>query len=104
LQLPRFHLIAKTASAITAALFRCQWSDEASSKPTRFTSTVRGIQKLGHAGWPRFDKLGNYVGPLPRRCGHSHNQLIGKLPDGNFATSGSGAFGSKMSKSVAEVI
>ena len=85
----------------TAGVFRCRWPDEPNRKPLRFISDVPGIIAFGKKGWPRFDAGGYYIGPLPRDCGHSHKPLIGQLPGGAFATSGSGSFSPSMCRDLA---
>lgn len=75
--------VAKEIRAETMALFQCQF-DAATSKPTRLLSTFRFLPPTNGAtiyhGWPRFNKKGKYLGPLPQRCSHKrHKPLIGKL-------------------------
>ena len=52
---------------------------------------------FGFQGWPIFDEEDNYLAPLPRHCGHDHQEHpIGRLPSGGHATSPTAAYPDKM--------
>jgi hypothetical protein len=57
----------------TFAFFQCQLGAN-SSKPTRLITSVRSLAKQGFIGMPELDRYRVYKGPLPKTCGHSHEQ------------------------------
>ena len=98
--------LAKSISASTVCFFQCPFG-AASSKPTRLLSTIplSNPDELTLAkGWPRFAKSGRYLGPLPARCGHKHQPLIGRSSSGSFRTSASAAYPASMCKWLAREI
>ncbi|CAE7484344.1 unnamed protein product, partial [Symbiodinium sp. CCMP2456] len=66
------------AQAFTVALQQCSFGAPI-RRPTRLVGNWPNMGTLGHSGWPRFDRDGNYRGPLPRHCGHSHSGALGSL-------------------------
>ena len=71
-------LLERTGAA-TAALFQCKFGFR-SQKPTRVAGTLPGIAAMPWRGYPRFNKAGSYIGPLPKSCGCDvkHVGLIGR--------------------------
>ena len=65
---PHHLQIIKETGAQTGALHQCRYPGALSKKPTRITSDLKGFKDFVVLGWPTFDKLGRYVGPLPRDC------------------------------------
>ena len=81
-------LIAQT-QATTWVLHQCLFG-AASSKPTRFASTLPGTLPFPCV-FPQFDQQGHYVGPL-KQCPHpSHEPVIG-LDGDNWKTSSTASF------------
>ena len=91
--------------ATTWAVFQCQFRG-LSPKPTRFVPNIPGSKSLKYAKWPSFTKLGQYIGPLPFKCGHKWHvkKLIGKSKDGKFQTAPSAAYPAGLCKFLAELI
>ena len=50
------------------------------AKPTRWLGTLPGLKRANAQGWPTFDDLDDYTGPLPRFCGHRHTTTLVKAP------------------------
>ena len=87
--------LASHTGAITGALHQCHFEGGRSSKPTRLMGTVSNLASAVHPGWPTFSTSGQYLGPLPWRCGHDagHPPLIGWDPESNaWRTSFSAAY------------
>ena len=85
-----FSLVADT-DAITGALHQCQWPDV--------------VGRILHPGWPKFNALGHYFGPLPRDCGHGgHPPLIGQDSEGGFTTAPSAAYPPPMCEDIARLL
>lgn len=82
-------------SAITFAIQQCHF--------TRFITDLKVDDPRCYISWPRFDDAGNYVGPLPRSCGHVHSKkLIGKK-DGKWNTSPSAAYPPSLCEFIAKL-
>jgi len=86
--------------ASTVALYQCAFGSDY-RKPTRLTGNWANLPALGFSGWPRFDGL-RYVGPLPKKCGHQHEALIGKDASGRFRTKPTAAYGPGLCRALAE--
>ena len=96
--------MAKSTKAVTAAIHQCAFGKD-SPKPTRLLGTLPGLRGLPHRGWPRKDRQGFYLGPLPRDCGHRHKaKLIGRNEHGHFRTHGSAAYPGPMCKALAAMM
>ena len=63
--------------AVTFAMFQCAFGAP-NSKPTRFLGNLPlWVESVPcFPGLPRLDDSGQYVGPLPPRCGHNHKSLL----------------------------
>jgi hypothetical protein len=99
--------LCRNTGARTAAFHQCHWGAP-SSKPTRTVSTLDlaadSTNVLFHA-WPKFDKAGFYLGPLPRLCGHRHKALLGRTADGSaFKTSASASYPPAMCQWIVSMI
>ena len=86
--------------ASTVALYQCAYGADY-RKPTRLTGTWANLPALGFSGWPRFESM-RYVGPLPKKCGHQHEPLLGKDSQGRFRTRPTAAYGSRLCTAIAE--
>ena len=80
-QLERLPGIVKSQAWSTFAFHQCD-VQALSSKPTRLVTNV-GALSSSFKGWSVFDKNDNYLGPLPKSCGHVHEPLeaAGKSKD-----------------------
>jgi hypothetical protein len=75
------------------------------AKPTRLYSDILPMAEFGHEGWPQHDSRDNYLGPLPRHCGHDHRQaMIGRSKSGGFHTSPTAAYPAGMCAFIANRI
>ena len=55
----------------TGSFYMCYYSTEVrSSEATRWLSNVSQIHNLGFQGRISLNEKGEYVGPMPRSCGH----------------------------------
>ena len=94
--IPRF-------SAVCFAIHQCQFG-ALTPKPTRLLTNLHVDDSRCHFSLPKFDKLGFYKGPLPRKCGHRHtHKLIGKTGT-KWNTSPSAAYPPGMCKFLAQCI
>ena len=84
-------------SAFTRTFHQCFFG-ASSPKPTRIWTNLVAFQVLGFGGWPSFNSMGFYQGPLPRTCscGRQHQQLIAKDSQGNFRTTEAAAYPPQM--------
>ena len=63
------------------------------AKPTRLMSDIEEFAEFGFPGWPIFDHDDQYLGPLPKSCGHRHrDKMIGRTPQGGYYTSPTAAY------------
>ena len=91
--IPRF-------SAVCFAIHQCQFG-ALTPKPTRLLTNLHVDDSRCHFSLPKFDKLGFYKGPLPRKCGNRHtHKLIGKTGT-KWNTSPSAAYPPGMCKFLA---
>ena len=101
------HKLCQQTGAITAAFHQCPWGAP-SSKPTRVVSTLdleADSSNCLYHSWPKFDKKGFYLGPLPRKCGHNHKALLGRTADGSaFKTSASASYPAAMCQWIVSMI
>ena len=75
-----------------------------SPKPTRLLTNMEVNDSRCHFSMPKFDSLGHYKGPLPRKCGHRHSHsLIGKTGT-KWNTSPSAAYPPQMCSFIADLI
>ena len=75
------------------------WGDALSKKPTRFLAFgINWVEFTRFPGVHQLDPDGQYMGPLPRACGHDHAPLLGKDEHGNRRTSKAAAYPPGMCK------
>ena len=75
----------------TFALHQCHFGAD-TPKPTRLMTSLPIQDSRCYFSLPQIDENGSYKGPLPRDCGHFHQQkLIGKSGD-SWKTSPSAAY------------
>ena len=85
------------------AIHQCKFG-AITPKPTRLLTNLKVSDERCYLSLPRFDKLGFYKGPLPRKCGHRHvHTLIGKTGT-RWNTSPSAAYPPQMCKFLADLI
>ena len=83
----------KESVYLTCAGYQCQFPEVDRAKPTRIYTDILSLKVFGYRGWPSFTRDFRYLGPLPRSCGHHHEeQMIGELPGGGWATSHSAMY------------
>ena len=69
---------------MTVAGHQCQFEVDY-PKPTRLFSDLPGVESFGKVGWPQISADGEYLGPLPRDCGHNHRaKTFGPKAEGGF--------------------
>ena len=101
--------LCKSTGARTGAFHQCHWG-ASTSKPTRVVSTLDIAKKVSsnvvYLDWPKFNKKGAYLGPLPRSCGHKlHTPLLGRTSDDKaFKTAGAASYPAAMCKWIADLI
>ena len=103
-QLEEMRDLQIATKATTWAIFQCAYGAD-TSKPTRFLSTIPGIQSR-YAKWPSFDENGRYTGPLPSRCKHKRHvrRLIGKDSKGNWVTGPAASYPAGLCKYLANLV
>eukprot|EP00435_Cladocopium_sp_Y103_P025733 s2122_g6.t1 len=90
-------------SAVCFAIHQCHFG-ALTPKPTRLLTNMQVEDGRCHFSMPKFDKLGFYKGPLPRKCGHQHtHSLIGKTGH-RWNTSPAAAYPPAMCKFIAQLI
>jgi len=90
-------------SAICFAIHQCHFG-ALTPKPTRLLTNMAVSDARCFCTLPKFDKLGFYKGPLPRKCGHRHkHRLIGKTGS-KWNTSPSAAYPAGMCEFIAHMI
>lgn len=96
-------LLIATCEAVCFAIHQCVFGAP-TPKPTRLATTVNFGGSRCYFAMPSFDAEGSYVGPLPRDCGHVHEQkLIGKSGD-KWNTGPSAAYPAEMCRFIAGLI
>ena len=85
-QLPEVRAAFGDTPFVSVAGHQCQFPGVDRKKPTRLLTDILTFKDFGHAGWPKFDARGYYLGPPPRVCGHNQ-AMIGRGKDGGFNTS-----------------
>ena len=104
-QLPELRKAFGNSQCWTVAGHQCQFPGVDRAKPTRLFSDLVGVHEFGRCGWPTFDAADYYQGPLPRSCGHQHNQkMIGRLSGGGFATAPTAAYPEGMCDFIANLV
>ena len=94
--IPRF-------SAVCFAIHQCQFG-ALTPKPTRLLTNLHVDDNRCYFSLPKFDKLGFYTGPPPKKCGHRHtHKLIGKTGT-KWSTSPSAAYPAGMCEFLAHCI
>ena len=103
-QLDEMRDLQIATNATTWAIFQCKYGAD-TSKPTRFLSSIPGIQTM-YSKWPAFDQQGKYVGPLPARCTHTRHvrRLIGKDSQGRWVTGPAAAYPPGLCKYLANLV
>ena len=76
-QLESFQELLRQTSGKTAAFFQC-WLLQTLAKPTRVAGTLPLDAFLVHSGMPQFSSEWVYTGPLPKYCGHKHEDTMVK--------------------------
>ena len=90
-------------SAVCFAIHQCHFG-ALTPKPTRLLTNMAVSDARCFCALPKFDKLGFYKGPLPRKCGHRHkHKLIGKTGS-KWNTSPSAAYPAGMCEFIARLI
>ena len=86
----------------TVAFYQCQYGAK-SRKPTRLLSNIPALRTIGYNQWPKLDKLGRYIGPLPPHCscGFSHQGIIKRSASDAFATTQAAAYPEQMDLAIA---
>ena len=104
-QLDEMRQMVVDTKATTWAVFQCQYGG-LSPKPMRFVSNIPHAKSLKYAKWQSFTHVGQYIGPLPFKCGHKWHvkKLIGKSKDGKFQTGPSASYPAGLCKFFAELI
>ena len=88
--------LQRETNATTMSFFQCEFGLDA-QKPTRLMGTLPLLAKRAHCSWPRFSKVGKYLGPLPPGCGHRHSRkMTGRAASGEFHTSSTAAYPPEM--------
>ena len=94
--------LVPSCSGVTFAIQQCHFGAR-TPKPTRFLCNFPVNDKRCWKSWPRFGPAGNYLGPLPKKCGHKHtHKLIGKTAN-KWNTSPSAAYPPGLCKFLAEL-
>ena len=102
-QWPELHELLTVCSASCFAVHQCHFGAE-TPKPTRFATSFPVVDSRCHLSLPKFDKIGKYLGPLPRDCGHHHEaKLIGKTAQG-WKTAPSAAYPPELCRFIAQLI
>ena len=102
-QWPEILDLISFCNATCFAIHQCAFG-AATPKPTRLATDVRVDDNRCFLSMPIFDAEGFYVGPLPRDCGHFHEQkLIGKAGD-KWKTGPSAAYPADMCQFIAGLI
>ena len=88
-------------NAKTFAIQQCHFGAD-TPKPTRFLSTMFTDDPRCHFGWPQFSS-NVYCGPLPRSCGHVHQQKLIGRQDGKWKTGPSAAYPAGLCEFIAKL-
>ena len=102
-QSTEFSTCLQSSEVWTFAIHQCAFGAE-SATPTRFVTNLHSFPGQIFAGTPVFDKLGHYIGPLPRRCSHNHKPRTGQLPSNAGATSPAATYPDGLCKAIADSI
>ena len=104
-QLPQMRQLGASLKVYTFAFYQCQFG-ASSRKPTRFITTFPQLALAMYSGWPVFDQLSFYQGPLPPSCtcARRHVGIIKRHPDDSFATSLAQAYPPAMDAWMAQAI
>ena len=89
-QWPEIRDLLVQTNATTFAIQQCHFGAD-TPKPTRFLTTLFTDDPRCHFGWPQFSSNA-YSGPLPRSCGHVHQQKLIGQQDGKWRTGPSAAY------------
>ena len=89
-QWPEMRDLLVQTNATTFAIQQCHFGAD-TPKPTRFLTTLFTDDSRCHFGWPQFSSNA-YCGPLPRSCGHVHQQKLIGQQDGKWRTGPSAAY------------
>ena len=100
-QLERLRGVVKNQAWSTFAFHQCDFK-ALSSKPTRLVTNVGALSSF--KGWPVFDKNDNYLGPLPKSCGHLHEPLVDAAGKSKDRLTDSAAYPAELNKWLAEQV
>ncbi len=89
-QWPEIRALLVQTNATTFAIQQCHFGAD-TPKPTRFLTTLFTDDHRCYFGWPRFSASA-YCGPLPKSCGHVHQQKLIGQQDGKWKTGPSAAY------------
>lgn len=90
-------------NATSFAVHQCAFGAP-TPKPTRFMTNMEVTDKRCFMSLPKFDRLGMYKGPLPKDCGHTHQQkLIGKTGT-QWNTAPSASYPPQLCKFIADLL
>lgn len=85
------------STAFSGAPYQCEFGAP-SPKPTRLLTSIESLVSELFLGLPVFSSQSVYQGPLPGRCrcGGTHQSLIRKTQQGDFATTAAAAYPAAM--------
>lgn len=102
-QMAEFSECLQAKGVCTFAIYQCMFG-ASTSKPTRWITNLEPFAGPIFRGTPTFDKSGHYTGPLPFRCPHQHDPLIGKSEIGEWRTSPAAAYPPQLCETIANSI
>ena len=86
------------------ALRQCNWGAP-TPKPTRLLTDLPLHASFLHHQWPQLGGHGKYLGPLPRHCGHNHQDGLAKQhPEEAFRTPAASTYPADMDAALATAI
>eukprot|EP00435_Cladocopium_sp_Y103_P007644 s5608_g2.t1 len=95
--------LVPACNASSFAIQQCHFG-ALTAKPTRFIGTFDVVDNRCYFGFPKFDKLGAYKGPLPKSCGHVHtHKLLGKTQN-KWNTSPSASYPPGLCKFLSDLV
>ena len=87
----------------TTVFNQCCWG-ASYRKPTRVISNITALRDWGPQEWPIKDTVNNYMGPLQRCQCNISKELVRKITDTNFQTTGTSAYPPQMDQAIAQGI
>eukprot|EP00438_Fugacium_kawagutii_P021415 Skav230573 [mRNA] locus=scaffold971:152920:156087:- [translate_table: standard] len=103
-QLPQLRALVDDVDypLMTVAINQCCWG-AGWRKPTRLLTSSEEVASWGPQGWPVFDKMGRYEGPLQRDCTcQLSKSLVKRSNDEGFQTTGTDAYPAALDQAIAE--